>query len=296
MKCLPSVRISLAICLCLTVALAVALVSCSDDNNNPVQPGPTTGSVAFTFDHSVDGTPLVLGQSNGYPYTNAAGNQYNVTDLQYYTCNFRVHRADGTSYGSDAVHFRNAADPATRTFTLDAVPAGTYTAVSFTFGIDARRNYNGALLPDHDEITWPDPLGGGYHYFMMNGFWDHASGGDTQTAIHVHTGRRYITLSPGDTGYPAAAVPDGPDPIPYHHNFEVYLTLASPITLQGGQTWTVPLDVNINGWFADPVFDFGFWFPDSTPMSSIMPKLPAQDLLLQNGIAGSVCSAGTPTM
>lgn len=293
MKSLLNIRIPAAICLGLV--LAVSLVSCSsDDDNNPVQPGDTVGSVAFTFDQSVDGTPLVLGTSNGYPYTNAAGNQYNVTDIQYYTCNFRMHKADGTSFGSDAVHFRNASDPATRTFTLDGVPAGTYTAVSFTFGIDARRNHSDALLPDHDEIPWPDPMGGGYHYMMMNGFWNQPSVGDTP--IHVHTGKRYITLNPGDPGYPMAAVPPGPDPVPYYHDFVVYLSLSSPITLQGGQTWKVPLDVNINGWFKAPMFDFADWFVDATMMSMIMPKLPAQNLLLENGIAGGVCSAGMPTM
>lgn len=270
------------------LVLTLPMVGCSTEEI--IVAGEKFGSVAFNFDHSVDGTALVLGSASGYPYTNSAGNAYNVTDLFYYTSNFRVHRSDGSSYGTDAAHYRDAADPATRTFTLTGVPAGTYTAVSFTFGIDARRNVNGGLLPDFDQIPWLDVLGGGYHYMMMNGNWNQPTIGDTP--IRVHTGRRFITANPG----PANAVPPGPDATPHHHYFEVYLTLSTPINVMDKQTWAVPVDLNVNGWFTAPTFDFEDWFLDDTAMSAIMPKIAAQALLLQNGIAGSVCSAGTPTL
>lgn len=289
MKYLLSSRVPAVLCLCLIMALSLSLTGCSEDEHTHMMEPAEVGSVAFNFDNSVDGAPLVLGIGSGYPYTNSSGNQYAIESLFYYTCNFRVHMADGTSFGSDAVHYRDAGDPATRTFTLDGIPVGTYTAVSFTFGIDARRNHDGALLPDFDQIPWPGELGGGYHYMMMNGRWDNNG---TDTRVAVHTGRRYITANPG----PPNAVPPGPDAVPHHHYFEVYLTLASPINLADGQTWSVPLDLNINGWFTGPTFNFADWFVDDTMMSMIMPKLAAQDLLLQNGIAGSVCSAGTPTL
>lgn len=282
------IRYIAVVCSVLVLAVMPALLaSCSDDG------GTTTvkdekGTVLFAFSEVVDGSSLVLGTSGGYPYTNAAGNAYNVVELLYYTSNFALHRADGSSYGTDHVHFRDAGDPATQSFRLENVPAGTYTSVSFTFGIDARRNKDGALLPDFDQIPWPAMLGGGYHYMMMNGNWDQPIVGDTP--IRVHTGRRFIMANPG----PANADPPGPDATPHHHYFEVYLTLSSPLVVADKETWSIPVELNINGYFVNPLFDFGDWFLDSSDASMIMPKLAPQDLLLQNGIAGSVCSASTP--
>jgi hypothetical protein len=242
------------------------------------------GTFIFNFDHYVGVTPLLLG-AGGYPYTNQAGNAYNVTELQYYVCNLRLHKVDGTSFGTDEVHFRDESVSATRGFTFAGVPAGTYTAISFTMGVDARRNVNGGLLPKYNNIVWPDNWGGGYHNMVLNG--NYNRGSTTDTSILVHTGRRMIPT--GDGG--PQADPPGPDATAHNHDFTVYLTVPS-FTIADGDTWSLPVNMDINGWFVNPVFDFENYF--NTTSLSIMPKLPAQELLMDNGVNGNVFSVGSP--
>lgn len=260
----------------LSVVFAAFILGCGEDD--PVVQSPVAGTVVLFLDHEVDGQPLELESStSSFPYRNAAGNAYNVSDLSYYVSRFRVHQSDGTSFGFDGVHLRDVSspDPGNRSVTLAGVPAGRYNAVSFTFGLDARLNISGGLDPfGYIEIPWPEDWGGGYHYMMMNGVYDN---GATTIPYLVHTGRRYLTAD-----HPLAE-PPGPDLVAHHHFFEVFL----PVTefhISGGDTWDVPIIMNVNGWYQEPLFDLRDYFRGGQA-ESIMIHLDAQAVLMENGMA-----------
>ena len=250
------------------LALAVCVVSCSDDEDTSPT-APSRGAVIFHFDQEVDGAPLVIESSqSSFPYANAAANPYNVDRLEYYVSNFRVHRTDGTVYGTEDFLFRDADNDGTRSYLLSAVPNGLYDAVSFTFGLDAKTNVTGGLPTL--ELMWPENWGGGYHYMMMNGRY---SNGSTDVPYRIHTGRRFIQQMGDPSG-------EGPDSVAYHHFFEVYLPV-TPFEVNG-DIWSVRSIMDVNGWYMDPVFDLATFFP--TGSEGIMVDLTAQALLMENGM------------
>jgi hypothetical protein len=58
----------------LFISLVVFLTSCGEENEKPVAP-------KFIFKHNVNGFDL---QKSAMNYTNKAGNQYQVDELQYF--------------------------------------------------------------------------------------------------------------------------------------------------------------------------------------------------------------------
>lgn len=249
-------------------ALALAVVSCSDDDD-PV--APAAGVVIFHFDQEVGlDNPLVIESSTtNFPYTNAAGNPYNVSELKYFVSNFRVHNMGGTVFGVDDYLFRDAEDPSTRNYWLGGVPAGTYNAISFTFGLDAKTNVSGAL--PILEILWPENWGGGYHYMEMNGNYQDSG---TSYPYRTHTGRRFIANAGDPSG-------EGPDSVAHHHFFEVYLPV-KPFTITGGDTWDVTAVMDVNGWYENPLYDHRTYFP--LGQGNVMTDLDAQAILMENGM------------
>jgi hypothetical protein len=262
------------------LALAVIIPACTEDEGTPPT-SPATGTVLFSFDHEVGSQPLVLESSTtNFPYTNAAGNQYNVEELEYLVSDFRLYRANGTSIGVEDFLFREAHEEDTRSYAWAGIPAGTYTAVSFIFGIDAEKNKTGGLGPSFLELLWPNDWGGGYHYMEMNGH--HLSSGVTVASCKTHTGRRFVKNA--DPCPPAC--PPGPDVVAHHHYFEVKKSI-TPFEVKGGETWEITWVMDVNGWYEDPVFDMNLWFPPQSggdPTDVIMANLEAQALLMENGI------------
>jgi hypothetical protein len=265
-------------------AVAIMLPACSDDESGTLVV-PTTGTIIFNFDHEVGSEALVLESSTTPPfrYTNAAGNTYNVEELEYLVSDFRLYRANGTSIGVEDFLFREAHEEDTRSYVWAGIPAGTYTAASFIFGLDAEKNVTGGLGASFLELLWPEDWGGGYHYMEMNGH--HLSDdGVTVASCKTHTGRRFVT-APGDTVCPPIC-PPGPDLVAHHHYFEVKKAI-TPFEVKGGETWEITWVMDINGWYKDPVFDMDVWFPPlgpGNPSDVIMADLEAQALLMENGM------------
>lgn len=259
--------------------LATALVwapGCSDDEGGTTT-GPSNGAVTVNLDHQVDSQPLVLGINN-FAYTNAAGNNYSVDKLRYFVSDIRLHRTNGTTYGVDDYHYRDASDDAgTRSYTISGVPNGTYNAVSFTFGLDPAKNKSGPPISDDPAVSgmeWPGMWGGGWHYLIMEGEYKE-SGTGTEYAYRTHMGRRFIAS--GDGG--PFANPPGPDAVEYHHEFTVVLPLAAFDV--NGDSWETNVIMNINGWYENPQMDFDTAFPQGA--GNIMVSNGDQDMLEQNG-------------
>jgi len=238
----------------LPLLAAFALSACGDD--------PTElegfGTVVIQFDHVVDGAALAM---NTGTYTNAMGNSYSVSKLEYVMSDFTLSRSDG-DFEMTGQHYRDATDATTATLTLSDVPAGQYTTLTFVFGVPASVNTTGSL-PDLDAagMAWPAMMGGGYHYMRNEGAYTPTGGGTANFTTH--------------TGPTMGA----------DYTFTVTLTLPSALTLDDGESYTVNVEMDVNEWYTAP----NDW--DFNDYGLIMGNADAQTLLRANG--ASVWSAAS---
>ncbi|NBB18584.1 hypothetical protein GVN20_04370 [Runella sp. CRIBMP] len=117
------------------VSLVVLIQSC---NSNP---DPTElNSLTLTFDHRVGDKTLTLGTGT---YQNTLGEDFSVTTFNYFISNISLKNADGSTfvYPQDSSYFLvRETFPASKKITLKRIPAGDYTAITFTIGVDSLRN------------------------------------------------------------------------------------------------------------------------------------------------------------
>jgi hypothetical protein len=109
----------------------VSLVSCSKDD-------PTAGKLTLAFTNKVGSQPLVpeTGQ-----YTNAAGEAFTVSTLNYFISNIRLKKDDGSTVSFPGQYFLiRQADSLSRKAIVEQVPFGSYSSVTFTIGVDSARS------------------------------------------------------------------------------------------------------------------------------------------------------------
>ena len=96
------------------------------------------------FDNIVGDRTFAI-NNTGSLYTNAAGEKFSISMLQYFISNISVSTAEGKTYvvNPDSSYFLiNGADKATR-FAKVSVPEGDYTRLTFTLGVDSLRSTMG---------------------------------------------------------------------------------------------------------------------------------------------------------
>ena len=220
--------------------LAAALAACgsSDDDR---------GAVTVHFDHTVAAAAL---EPEDIRYTNAAGNEYGVTRLEYIVSDIALETASGQRVELAAFHYRNAFEHATRNVSAQ-VPGGAYTALHFTFGLDEAQNKTGALPSvDHfNNMAWPGPMGGGYHYMRLEGLFRTADG---TGAFLTHTG------------------PTGGADFSFAVSLPLFLTVS-------GDEWAIAVVMDLNEWYDAP-FRYDF-----SGRGGIMGNADAQRTLRENG-------------
>jgi len=218
------------------IGLAAALAGCGSDPATP--PPPSTGALTLQFEHRVGGDALRFGARD---YQNAAGNNYSLFELRYYVSNLELVRGDGSTYAAGGVHLRDAAEPASRDWQFAGIPDGHYTTLRFTFGLDAAHNVPNGLPPTFENLrmVWPEPLGGGYHFMMLDGFFADSTGATSSWMAHLG---RLVSV-------------DQPVPV------ETAFTLEFPTVLHvAANTLTVPVIMDVNAWFALPhVYNFDIY-------------------------------------
>lgn len=158
----------------------VALFTSCSKNNDNVEPDfneKNLATLSVEFDNIVGDRTLTL-NSTVSPYTNAAGEKFTLSKVQYFISNIKVSKADGTTYtvNQDSSYFLiNAADKETR-FAEVRVPEGDYTKISFIVGVDSLRSTmdvskrTGVLDPSgsmEDGMYWS--WNSGYIFFKMEG-------------------------------------------------------------------------------------------------------------------------------
>lgn len=222
-------------------SLLVLLPGCGDDDDE-------AGSVSVLLDHTVTDQDLVFDEAD---YTNEAGNQYQVTRLDYILTDVALLQADGKRFQLAAQHYRNARLSSTRRLEVDKVPGAIYTALNFTFGVSGPGDQTGTLpnIAAFNNMAWPEAMGGGYHYMKLEGNYQTS---DTEGAFLFH-------LGPSGGG-----------------DFSISVEL--PLNLEvNGDDWDIHVVMDLAEWFTSPnTYDFA-------GRGGIMGDEALQATLQQNG-------------
>ena len=230
--------------LLLLLAGMVVIMMCACDGENPEPEPADHGKIIFTFLHKVENGNLTI---DTLIYTNAAGNYFLITEVQYFISDVTLHHADGSAFLIDDwkdIHYVDHDIPSTMTWDVfDKIPAGSYDSISFMFGISQEKNISLMLVnPPERDMFWPDVLGGGYHYLKLNGKW--LNDGMIQNIpfeFHLGIGQIYSgdSINVNDiTGF-------------VHNNFRVTLP-GSSFQVTAGDTLNIAMTMNIEQWFTDP--------------------------------------------
>jgi hypothetical protein len=228
--------------------LALLLASCKKKEDDQGNPSPV--SMALQFELYDSGNPLVL---DSLMYVTSLGNQYMVTDVQYFISDVVFHMHGGKNIyvtDGDSIHYGDARIASTSTWSIDntVFPAGDYDSISFTFGMNAQRNRSNRYSdPPERDMFWPDILGGGYHYMKLNMKWKNDTMQEPMPFMfHLGIGQIYSSPTPtvdSITGY-------------VQNFFDVNLP-SSSFTLESGHICTVVIRMNIERWFdGNNAFDF----------------------------------------
>ncbi len=140
-------------CLMITFSACKKKEDPKPDNNNPPTNNDTTkrtGKIAFAFANTVNGDAISM---NSTWYRNEHGDSFQVTKFNYYISNIKLHNKEGGVYATpESYQLIQQEDLSSLTFTLDNVPAGNYTSVSFLIGVDSIRNVSGAQTGALDPV------------------------------------------------------------------------------------------------------------------------------------------------
>ena len=247
--------------------LAILVFSCKKDDDNTDMQSGDNGKIRFEFYHYVDGKPLII---DTLIYTNTAGNQYMVNEIQYFISDVTLHSAirGCDDYIIDEwkdIHYIDTDIPETHSWDVfDDIDAGSYNEITFTFGINEQKNQSLIFVnPPESFMFWPVYLGGGYHYMKLNGKWLSTTQIFFPFDFHLGIGQVYDTTG-NITGF-------------IQNYFEVHLPQSS-FTITEGQTSTIRIVMNIEKWFKDPnIYDHNVWGGD------IMQTQEAMKLGCENG-------------
>ncbi|MCU0435811.1 MAG: hypothetical protein MUC87_20295 [Bacteroidia bacterium] len=127
-----------------------------NNNNNNTLGGNT---VRISLKNMVGNDSMIIGNAP-IRYQNAAGDSFSIRMYKYYISNVKLTDNNGNTWSEpDSYHFVDAAFPATNTFDITGVPAGTYVSMTFLIGVDSARNVSGvqsgALDPSNGMFwTW----------------------------------------------------------------------------------------------------------------------------------------------
>ena len=201
-----------------------------------------TGSLVFSFDHFAEGSELVLDEMK---YTSAAGNRYEVTEIQWFVSDITLNKNDGSKLLLNQEKFAHYIDtnlPETGKWVVaDKIPVGKYKSISLTFGIKGEKNKQLMYTdPPENDMHWPVNLGGaqgGYHYMKLNGFWNNKDNQRTPFNFHLGVGQEKDADN---------------NTIGFIQNwFETELPKSS-FSIDGNETKSIAIRMNVDQWWEQP--------------------------------------------
>lgn len=177
----------------LTVACVKRPLPETEENNIPV-----TGDVSIQLEHTAGGKDFML---DSLWYMTANNDSVLFTNFNYYLSNFSFIAADGSEHFIKDSYFLVAEKlPASKKFTIENVPQGTYRKIKFLIGIDSTRNVSGAqtgALDPANGLFWDWNTG----YIMVMAEGKSPNSQDGLFAYHLagfkgpNKALRFVTLS-----------------------------------------------------------------------------------------------------
>lgn len=187
-------------------ATTFAIVSCSDNDDNPVNEITGSGNIGFEFDNVYNGTDLILDTQVN---TTSQNESLKISSLKYIVSNIVLIKEDGSTYTypkSKSYFIVDESDALSQEIELVDVPAGNYVGVKFGIGVDQEQFNLGAAgqgdfltLAQNEGMMWS--WSAGYKFVKFEGNFT-SSTVTTDTSYMVHTGKtgtdynyKEITLS-----------------------------------------------------------------------------------------------------
>ncbi len=129
--------------------------------------GSCVYSLNLNFTHTVEANPL---ETNQMIYTNEAGENYNIQTLRYLISDITLH-SNNSNIILEEVHFITISDSSTFKLTITELESPNLDSISFTMGLEPAKNITNLYLNESffPAFTWPELLGGGYHYMQLEG-------------------------------------------------------------------------------------------------------------------------------
>lgn len=188
----------------LSVLTTFAILSCNKEDMDDYS-ATDKNSLSIEFDNRVGDQKLVLGTTTA---KNSSGEDFTVTTLNYFVSNITLKNDKGETikFPNDYFLIRQA-DSKSLIATLKDVPAGNYTELSYTIGVDSLKSISdvsqrtGVLDPasyGNDNMYWS--WNSGYIFFKMEG---------TSTAIPANSmGMKGYQLHIGGFGGRTSVTPN----------------------------------------------------------------------------------------
>jgi len=223
----------------ITILLIVIAIffNCQSENESP-----SFGKLIFEFGHQINGVDVRYDQ---LIYENAAGNVYEITNIQWFMSDITLVNKNGNEFlleGDDWIHYIDTDIPETQIWEIDQdIPTGEYVSIRFTFGIKGEKNIpNRFTDPPESNMLWPYHMGGdegGYHYMKLNGFWRSLNLERTPFNFHIGVGQIY-----NDQG----------EVIEFVQNWFEKEIPSSSFSMPAEKTVRIAFKMNIENWFKNP--------------------------------------------
>jgi hypothetical protein len=172
----------------------------------------------------------------------------------YFVSDIKLYHRDGRVIEPatwDDIHYNDTNLPETLEWMVgNNVPEGIYDSLTFTFGISAAKNQSFMFVnPPEVNMTWPELLGGGYHYLMLNGWWKDNQNNRLPYNFHLGIGQIYQNNS----GQVA-------DIIGFVQNAFTVNPEGESFTIKKGEIHIGNIEMDVNSWFDTPeIFDFNYF-------------------------------------
>ena len=102
------------------------------------------------FQNYVGNEVLILDKGN---YKNDLGQAYTISKFKYYVGDIRLKKKDGSEFSEPQYYLLNEDEEASRQISLNKVPDGDYTCISFLVGVDSIHNCSGAQSGALDPVN-----------------------------------------------------------------------------------------------------------------------------------------------
>lgn len=181
-----------AILYILLIGIGLGLVGCDKDEATPKNPG----TLELNLIHTIGSDILDLGEA----YQNNSGETYVVTELKYILSNIRLTNTKGDEFiypVEESYFVIDQANPESWRLRLSDIDAGSYTKLSFGFGVDPTKYpiESGTLnfVPTAEEAGMLWSWSAGYKFIKYEGNFTSSTTVDPQDFV-IHVGSHGATL------------------------------------------------------------------------------------------------------